>query len=171
MPTPAATHDGDLKARILAILDDNWIMAVATLRPDGWPQATLVGYVHDDLTLYFAVARGSQKLANIARDPRVSIALGKDSADHIMGLSMAAKAAEVMEVEEIGRLNALILDRYPEQIVFAPREASSAVLRVTPRLISLIDLSKGPGPPELLEVEREMGVHRVADPAETPGHW
>jgi hypothetical protein len=37
----------------------------------------MVGYVHDDLDPYFAVASTSQKLANVRRDGRVSIALGR----------------------------------------------------------------------------------------------
>ena len=163
MPESPKKTDPELKARILAILDENRIMTVATVRPDGWPQATMVGYVHDDLTLYFAVARESQKLANIERDPRISIAIGKDSPDHIDGVSMAARAAEVTDIEEVGRLNALIIRRYPEQSVFAPRDASSAVIRATPRIISLVDLSKGPGHPELLEVASETFVHRISD--------
>ena len=163
MPVVADKTDAELKARILAILDENRIMTVATARPDGWPQATMVGYVHDDLTLYFAVARDSQKFANIEHDPRISIAIGKDSPNHIDGVSMAARAAEVTDIEEVGRLNALIIRRYPEQAVFAPREAFSAVMRATPRIISLIDLAKGPGHPELLEVTSETFVHRISD--------
>ena len=46
----------ELKTKVLELLDGHRLMTVATLRDDGWPQATLVGYVHDDLTLYFAVA-------------------------------------------------------------------------------------------------------------------
>lgn len=155
-----ADEDTDLKSRILAILDENRVMAVATLRSDGWPQATMVGYVHDDLTLYFAVARDSQKLANISREPRISIALGRESPNRIQGLSMAALASEVMEAAEIERLNRRIWDRFPEEIVFAPREAASAVVRADPQLISLIDHDKGPGEPELMEVGAGLVVRR-----------
>ena len=35
-------------------------MTVATNRPDGWPQATTVGYVNDGLTLYFLCDPESQ---------------------------------------------------------------------------------------------------------------
>lgn len=42
-----------LKQKILTLLDQHRIMTVATLRPDGWPQATTVGYVNEGLTLYF----------------------------------------------------------------------------------------------------------------------
>jgi general stress protein 26 len=152
MASSRPDESAELKSRILAILDDNRVMAVATLRPDGWPQATMVGYVADDLTLYFAVARDSQKLANIVREPRISIALGREGPNRIRGLSIAALASEVMETAEIERLNQRIWARFPEEIVFAPRETASAVVRAEPKLISLIDHDKGPGEPELMEV-------------------
>ena len=53
-------------------------MTLATNRPDGWPQATVVGYANDGLTIYCFVARLSQKYANIVRDPRVSAAIASD---------------------------------------------------------------------------------------------
>ena len=149
------------KAKILELLDENHVMSVATVRPDGWPQATLVGYVHDDLTLYFAVARISQKLANIALESRISIALGHDTADRIRGLSLAAHAAEVTDLAEVERLNALMRDRYAERSLLWPREASSAILRARPSVISIIDLAKGPGEPELVEVSAEATVHHI----------
>ena len=146
-------------------------MSVATVRPDGWPQATIVGYVHDDLTLYFAVARTSQKLANIKHEPRISIALGHETADRLRGLSMAAAVAEVTDLVEIAQLNALIMKRYPEQRVFAPREASAAVLRARPRVISIIDLPKSPGQPELVEVGADTTIHRIRNTAaDRAGH-
>ena len=43
-------------------------MTIATNRPDGWPQATTVGYVNDGLTIYFLCSPQSQKAANIAPD-------------------------------------------------------------------------------------------------------
>ena len=168
MSEPIRATDLELKAKIIALLDENRVMTVATVRPDGWPQATMVGYAHDDLTLYFVVARTSQKLANIERDPRISIALGRLSIeigqaghDGIRGLSMAARVSEVTDPDEIERLNALVARQYPEQAVFAPREVSAAVMRATPTVISVIDLSMGPGQPELVYVARETTVHRV----------
>jgi nitroimidazol reductase NimA-like FMN-containing flavoprotein (pyridoxamine 5'-phosphate oxidase superfamily) len=151
----------DPKAKILALLEENHVMTVATVRPDGWPQATVVGYVHDDLTLYFAVARMSQKLANIALEPRVSLALGHDTEDRIRGLSMAAHAVEVTDLAEVERLNALMRDRYAGRSRLWPREASSAILRARPTVVSIIDLAKGPGEPELVEVAAAVTVHHI----------
>jgi general stress protein 26 len=159
----------DPKPKILELLDENRVMSVATVRHDGWPQATMVGYVHDDLTLYFAVARISQKLANIKREPRISIALGHDAPNRLRGLSMAAHAAEVSDLAEIDHLNALMLERYPEQNRFSPREASSAVLRATPIVVSIIDLAKSPGEPELVQVSTEATVHQIRNTAAYTG--
>jgi hypothetical protein len=64
-PMPVAHPWPDLKNEILDLLAENRFMAVATIRPDGWPQATIVGYANLDLQLYFAVGDDSQKLANI----------------------------------------------------------------------------------------------------------
>ena len=45
--------DERLRRKILKVLEDNRIMSIATLRSDGWPQVTTVGFAHDGLTLYF----------------------------------------------------------------------------------------------------------------------
>lgn len=45
--------DEKIRQKILTLLDQHRIMTIATLRPDGWPQATTVGYANDDPTLYF----------------------------------------------------------------------------------------------------------------------
>ena len=45
--------DAALREKIMALLNEHRIMTIATLRPDGWPQATTVGYVNEGLTLYF----------------------------------------------------------------------------------------------------------------------
>lgn len=161
MAAPDTATPEDSKATILAILAENRIMSLATLRADGWPQVTMVGYAHDDLTLYCTVGRSSQKLANISRNPRVSVAVGQDQPKRLRGLSMAGMAAQVTEVEEIERLNRVIAGRYPEQAIFAPREASCVVLRITPKLVSIIDLAKAPGLPQLVQVTSETVVHPI----------
>lgn len=146
-------EDADLTPRILAILDEHRLMAVATLRPDGWPQATMVGYVHDGLTLYFAAAVVSQKVANIRRDGRVSIALGHEEPARLRGLSIGARAEVVSDVAEIDAVNSLLAERYHEQSRFSPREIASVLVRATPSVISIIDLGKEPGAePELISI-------------------
>src|SRR5947208_6119888 len=86
-----------IRRKILTLLDQHRIMTVATLRPDGWPQATTVGYVNEGLTLYFLCGLDSQKARNLARDNRISLTIDHDTADlmTITGLSMAAHAHAV----------------------------------------------------------------------------
>lgn len=45
--------DEEIRRKILTLFDQHRIMTIATLRQDGWPQATTVGYGNDGLTLYF----------------------------------------------------------------------------------------------------------------------
>src|SRR6266702_1282809 len=71
--------DEEIRQKILTLLDQHRIMTIATLRPDGWPQATTVGYANDGLTLYFLCGPESQKAANLARDDRVSLTIDHDT--------------------------------------------------------------------------------------------
>ena len=56
--------DEKIRRKIHTLLDQHRIMTIATLRPDGWPQATTVGYVNEGLTLYFLCGLDSQKAAD-----------------------------------------------------------------------------------------------------------
>ena len=164
---PSAAPIGkDLKALVARILDENRDMAIATMRPDGWPQTTMVGFAHDDLTLFFVVARSSQKFLNLALDPRASIAIGRYAAEAraVRGLSMAVRVEEVVEPDEIRRLNALLWDRYPEIAVFAPRDTNCAVLRAKPQVISIVDDALGLATPAIFAVvaQADLVPHRAA---------
>lgn len=155
------SDDAQLKAKIVELLNEHYDMAVATLRHDGWPQTTMVGYVHDELTLYFASALTSQKVANIRRDDRISIALGHEEPTRLRGLSMAAYAHPVEESSEIDAVNRLIQERYPGRAIFSPRETASILIRASPMVISVIDLGKGPGKPQMVSVADENAARCI----------
>ena len=108
--------DDTLKSKILELLGQHRLMTVATNRPDGWPQATTVGYVNDGLTIYFLCSPQSQKAANLARDNRISLTIDHDVSDPmaITGLSMAAHAHLVSDPTEVARALNLLGTRYPE---------------------------------------------------------
>jgi nitroimidazol reductase NimA-like FMN-containing flavoprotein (pyridoxamine 5'-phosphate oxidase superfamily) len=147
----------DLRALITRLLDQHRIMTLATNRPDGWPQATTVSYVNDDLILYCYVARVGQKYANIRRDSRVSIAIAGNFSNplEIQGLSLAAKAAFVEDKGEFDRVSDLFLKRYPEYVSWGrPNPALSPMVRMTPELISVLDYSKGFGHSDLVTVSK-----------------
>ena len=60
-----------LKSTILDILGHQNDLTIATLREDGFPQATTVSYASDGLDIYFGCWNQSQKAKNIARDNRI----------------------------------------------------------------------------------------------------
>ncbi len=147
--------DDKIREKILGLLDQHRIMTIATLRPDGWPQATTVGYVSEDLTLYFLCGRESQKAANLARDNRVSLTIDHDTSElmEIKGLSMAARAQEVLDREEATRVLRMLPSKYPEQHelpVAMPTPDDVRIFRVTPTVISVLDYSKGFGHTDLV---------------------
>src|ERR1700741_3013894 len=110
--------DEQLQRKILKLLDGHRVTTLATLRPDGWPQATTVGYVNEGLILYFLCGLDSQKAANLALDDRVSLTIDHDTPDlmAISGLSMAAHAQAVVDRAEAEKVLRMLPLKYPEQV-------------------------------------------------------
>lgn len=150
--------DEEIRRKILSLLDQHRAMTIATLRPDGWPQATTVGYANEDLTLYFLCAPDSQKAANIAGDERVSLTIDDDTPQvmEITGLSMAARAKAVVDSEEAEKALRLLMLKYPEQKSMPlpmPNPADVRIFRVLPMVISVLDYSKGFGHTDLVSCQ------------------
>ena len=149
--------DERVKKTILSLLDEHRIMTVATLRPDGWPQATTVGYVNEGLTLYFLCGLESQKAANLAKDDRVSLTIDHDTSDlmGITGLSMAARAHAVTDREEAEKVLRMLPLKYPKGTKLPgpmPTVDQVRVFRLTPMIISILDYTKGFGHTDLVSV-------------------
>lgn len=98
----------------IQILDEFRLAAISTLRPDGWPQTTLIRYANDGFKVYFYIDRSSQKYVNIVRDNRVSIAVGEEPIDPLdqQALFASARAYEVTEPEEWALALKLLRERY-----------------------------------------------------------
>jgi nitroimidazol reductase NimA-like FMN-containing flavoprotein (pyridoxamine 5'-phosphate oxidase superfamily) len=147
--------DEGIRRQVLALLDQHRIMTVATVRPDGWPQATTVGYVNEGLTLYFLCGLDSQKARNLAQDDRISLTIDHDTADlmAITGLSMAAHAHRVddrAEAEKVLRMLPLKYPDAPPLPLKMPSPDEVRLFRVTPTVISVLDYSKGFGHTDLV---------------------
>jgi nitroimidazol reductase NimA-like FMN-containing flavoprotein (pyridoxamine 5'-phosphate oxidase superfamily) len=150
---PAINALPELHEKIRDILGRHNNMTIATLRPDGFPQATTVGYANNGTLIYFGCGVASQKARNIAHDPRVSAAIDKDHDDwsQIEGLSLAGRAARVSDPEELAKVAALFLAKFPQVAAFSPDDrAATAIYRITPTVISVLDYSKGFGHSDLV---------------------
>lgn len=147
--------DAKIQEKIIGLLDQHRIMTLATVRPDGWPQATTVGYAHDGMILYFLCGPDSQKAANISRDNRVSLTIDHDTDDMqaITGLSMAAHAQAVTDRAEASKAIELLSKSYPPQqdLPFEmPTPEDVKIFKLTPSVISVLDYSKGFGHTDLV---------------------
>ncbi|HEV2594608.1 MAG TPA: pyridoxamine 5'-phosphate oxidase family protein [Sphingomicrobium sp.] len=137
-----------MQEKAIKILEAHRTMAISTLRPDGWPQTTIVGYANIGLTLYFLVFRASQKLANIRRDRRISIAVGGEPAElsQLTAVYAAAHASEVKDREERSRAWCLLQARHRNLMDFElPERTEAAMLKAECQFISVLDYREGLG--------------------------
>lgn len=145
----------ELKALILDIIAKHRVMTVATIRSDGWPQATTVGYASAGMALYFLCGADSQKAANLAACNKVSLTID-DDADQILalkGVSMAATAEFVTDPTLITKLFTMLVAKYPEAKDLPPPDpATVRYVRLTPKVISVLDYSKGFAHTDLVSV-------------------
>lgn len=140
------------------ILDSHRTMAISTLRADGWPQTTIVGYANEGMTLYFLIFRSSQKLANIRRDRRISIAVGGEprELDELTAVYAAARAAEIKDPEARSHAWSLLQARHPNLMDFElPERTDAAMMKATCQFVSVLDYRKGLGHIDELSISEE----------------
>ena len=147
--------DKKLREQIISIVNDVNDMTIATVRKDGFPQATTVSYINDGLTIYFMTPADGQKAQNIARNNKVSLTINRDyqNWDNIEGLSMAALAMSVSDQKEKEKIGNLLLQKFPQVAQYEPAEdIELAYFRIEPKVISVLDYRKGFGHTELVEL-------------------
>ncbi len=142
-----------MKSFILRQMQNNRTMTIATVRKDGWPQATTVAYVNDGLNLFFCCDPDSQKVRNISRCKKVSVTIdrGDEDWDKLQGLSMGATAMPVTDPMEIDRALRLLGRKFPALAgAGKPDPSETAVVKVVPKVISAIDYTRGFGHTDLV---------------------
>ena len=142
----------------IRILDSRRIMAISTVRPDGWPQTTIVGYANAGLAIYFVISRASQKFANIAHDNRVSIAVGEEPRDlsQLKAVFAGARAEEVTDLREAEQAWRLLKARHPNLAwLEIPEQSDTALMRAACKHVSMLDYSQGLGHTEAISIGGE----------------
>jgi nitroimidazol reductase NimA-like FMN-containing flavoprotein (pyridoxamine 5'-phosphate oxidase superfamily) len=160
-----------MQEQILSILARHGLMTLATNRPDGWPQATSVSYVHRGLFIYFMISRTSQKFANLAADDRVSISIASSAPTpvHFEGLSMSARAVEPRDEPYRTDILRQMRSRHPGYFDTAASDMSrSAIFRALPEIITIVDFSKGLGHSDVVTVNADQSLE--LSPART-NNW
>lgn len=140
----------------LQVLNDNRIMSIATVRPDGWPQSTIVGYANEGWRLYFLVYRTSQKFENIRLDNRVSVSIGHEphALRDIKAVYAGCHASEVTDLAERSHAWKLLAERHPNLTDLAPPQSEEVATMVAEcRHLSVLDYSQGLGHTETLTID------------------
>jgi general stress protein 26 len=147
--------DEVFRAKILEVLRHHHTMTLATIRPDGYPQATTVSYIHEDLTLYFATDATSQKAGNIKLNNKVSVAIASENQDFykLRGLSMSGIATRVDEKQRAEELSLRLFRALPQSKRYVPEDPKQlAVYEITPVAMALVDYTSGFGKTYLVEL-------------------
>lgn len=148
--------DPSLRDQIVAILAEGQDLTLATVRPDGAPQATTVSYAADGMTIYFGCGAASQKALNLAHDDRVSLTVDLPYSDWngIRGLSLFGHA-ERMPPERYTDVGELFAGKFPQMAHHQGDAGKMAVFRIVPSVVSVLDYRKGFGHTDLVIVDPE----------------
>ena len=149
----------ELGRQIGSFLAAHHVMSLATLGSHG-PHATNLFYAYDGLALVWVSEPDTQHSREIEADPRVAATVAPDYSDFaaVRGVQIAGMARRIVAADERMRHLAQLEARYPflGQLAAGPLElrqayARTAVYRLQPARIVLIDNSKGFGHKETLE--------------------
>lgn len=147
--------DQKLRDQIVSIIDDVDDMTIATVREDGFPQATTVSYANDGLIIYFGASADSQKVRNIARCNKISATINRqyNRWDEIEGLSLGGIAVLISDPEEQDKVGKEFFKKFPQIAEYVPTGTEyGALFRIEPKVISILDYRKGFGHTELVEL-------------------
>lgn len=150
----------ELEQQVSGFLAAHHVMSLATFGSSG-PHAANLFYACDGLALIWVSDSDTRHSKDIEADPRVAVTIAPDYADFaaVRGVQIEGRARRVVDEAERARLLAQLEARYPflKQLSSGPAKlreayARTAVYRLQPSRIVLIDNSKGFGHKETLEI-------------------
>lgn len=148
--------NADQEKNVMEVLDGASDLSVATVREDGYPQATIVSFVHDGTRIYFGCGKDSQKARNIRHNDKVSVTMEMpyEKWSEIRGVSLGGRAHIVEDDAEIERVYEMMLKRFPEIEGFLDDDEreQATIVRIDPEVISLLDYRQGFGHTEEFRV-------------------
>lgn len=140
MPAPLTPDE------VNAFLDSRpgWII-LTTRGPGGYPHSVPIGYFRQDDDVYIGCRAGTQKLKNIARDPRVSLLLESGTTmQDIKGVMIQGDAEVITAPAEVLSLMRAAARRrgVPEEQLPAEVRPGTAYIRVRRRRVISWDYAR-----------------------------
>lgn len=142
-----------LESEIGTIIREGQDLTLATLREDGWPQATTVSYASDGRRIFFGCGAQSQKARNLARDDRVSATIDLPYAnwDQIRGLSIGGRARRLTDPAEMAVAGRAFLAKFPQMAFHSVGSVEDmALFELVPEVVTVLDYRKGFGHTDLV---------------------
>jgi PPOX class probable F420-dependent enzyme len=119
---------------VRALFDGRNFAVLSTLEPDGTPHSTVVWVKPDGDDILFALPKGRRKLANLARDPRATVAIfdpkNPYESTQIQGTASLSDDPDGTLVEELSQR--YLGGSYPG---FAGPDPDWVTVRVTPEKV------------------------------------
>ena len=142
--------------RIIDILDGADDLTIATLRDDGYPQATVVSFVNDGLNIHLGTGAEAQKARNMMRNNKVSVAVTLPYAtwDEIKGVNLAGRAHRITDPQEFRHVGELMFKKFPQISQYADFGSGMemALFRIEPEVVSILDYAQGFGHTDLVDL-------------------
>jgi nitroimidazol reductase NimA-like FMN-containing flavoprotein (pyridoxamine 5'-phosphate oxidase superfamily) len=161
----ARSKEISLEQPAIRILNEHRIMTISTVRPDGWPQSTVVGYANRGFDIFFLIFRASQKFANIQKNDRISIAVAEEPRNmgELQAVYAGAHAGEITDPTERDAAWRLLMERHANLGGFQiPNASEAAFMRATCKYVSVLDFTQGPGHREQLTIDDDGAVSEAA---------
>jgi uncharacterized protein YhbP (UPF0306 family) len=134
-----------LKGKIEQYMGQCRACTIATAGADGQPAASTVFFKNAGLNIFFNTWSDSQKVGNLARDPRVAITMQQDGPipkgdKGIKGIQYIGKARVVQDEGAAGVPQA-VLARH--RAFNSAKSGQSVIIAVSPQRIYMVDYSQG----------------------------
>ena len=99
-------------SRVQQVLESRDVATLATLQPSGMPLAVAMWFVHDARGLAMISANNVQKVRNIRRDPRVSVAVETQHEGSLRCVTIQGRAEFVEEAQPRRPLLDALFEKY-----------------------------------------------------------
>ena len=101
------------ESEVASFLDGRRAMSMATIGPDGGIQLVAMWYALLDGEIYVETKAKSQKVANLRRDPRMTVMIEDgDYYDELRGVEFVGRAEISEDPDVLWRVGVSVFDRY-----------------------------------------------------------
>ncbi len=115
-------------------LEESWTVQIASIGPNGFPHLVAMWYVLEDGMIAFTTFRKSQKIMNLARNPKMTAMLESGKAySELQGLVIEGEAEIVDDMHYTAKVMGRIGAKYNG--IPAPTDTPEAALKVASKRV------------------------------------